>query len=138
MKGGSPKMSADETDNYDDIDQELEDLEDVDEGSDLPAPAPENKGRGRPMGSTTKPQVPGQVAPRTQVNAQRDNQRSQQARQQTNMKERYQAIAQTAKIMIVDTVREEVIAEGFDDIGTAMVSARMLNNQEKLLTIQGA
>lgn len=54
------------------------------------------------------------------------------------IKERYVTVSQPARLAIVDTVKEEIVAEGFADIGTATVAALMLNNQDKLLIQSGA
>ena len=54
------------------------------------------------------------------------------------LSERYVAHYQPERTVIIDTVKEEIIVEGFKDIGTATVAARMLNNQERLLTNAGA
>lgn len=60
-----------------------------------------------------------------------------QPKQAVQEQERYMVKHQPERLMIIDTVKEEIIAEEFKDIGTALAAARMLNNQEKIMTSLG-
>jgi len=61
-----------------------------------------------------------------------------QPQEQKAISERYVAIHQPERIAIIDTVKEELVADGFKDNGSAQIGAKMLNNQEKILTSLGS
>jgi hypothetical protein len=54
------------------------------------------------------------------------------------IKERYAAIHQPERIVVVDNVAGTIILEGFKDEGAAAGVAMMLNQQEKIITSLGA
>jgi hypothetical protein len=101
---------------------ELEDYEDeleMDEMEAEPVEAPKKEMTRRPVQAAPQAQAPKQKVKET-------------------LKERYTAIHQPERIVIVDNKNETIVADGFKDIGTASVSALMLNNQDKILISLGA
>lgn len=111
MKGGlnKKKKMAEE---YDDLDQELD--EEMQEVEAEPAKVEPKPQPNRARVVVPQKQKPAPIA-----------------------KDRYEVKYQPEILAVVDNVKGEIVAQGFKDEGSAAISARMLNNQEKMMLSLG-
>ena len=101
----------DETD--EETEQEIASVEDGEEEEDLPLKK-QTKPVGRPVKQQAKPQ---------------------------QIKDRYVAGSMPKVIFIKDNMREgdeSIVAEQFNDVGTAMAMAKIMNDLDKVMTAQGS